>query len=78
MSVCLLIISMLIIAVFIAAPLAKLANNAWLIQFAARVNFGFEVISIGILIMLFLGIATILSQTIRTARTNTSEVLRCE
>lgn len=71
-------IFMLIIAVFIAAPLAKLINNAWLIQFAVRVNFGFEVISIGILIMLFLGIATILSQTVRTARINTSEILRCE
>jgi len=71
-------IFMLIISVFIATPLAKIVNNAWLIEFAVRVDFGFEVIFIGILIMLFLGIATILSQTIRTARTNTSDILRYE
>ena len=69
---------MLFIAVIIVVPLAKLINNAWLIQFAHRVNFGFEVLFIGILIMLFLGIVTILSQTIRTARINTSDILRYE
>ena len=69
---------MLIIAICIAVPLAKFANNAWLVQFATRVQFGVKIISVGILIMIILGLATILSQTIRTARINPSETLRYE
>jgi putative ABC transport system permease protein len=69
---------MLIIAIFIATPLAKVANNAWLIQFAVRVNFSIEILGVGILIMSALGLVTIMSQTIRTARTNPSDTLRYE
>jgi putative ABC transport system permease protein len=69
---------MLIIAIVIATPLAKVANNAWLIQFAVRVNFNIEILGVGILIMSALGLVTILSQTIRTARTNPSDTLRYE
>jgi len=69
---------MLIIAVCIATPLAKVANNAWLVEFAVRVNFGIEVIAVGVLIMLILGLITIFSQTIRTARMNPSDTLRYE
>ena len=69
---------MLIIAMCIAVPLAKLANNAWLVQFAVRVQFGIEIISVGVLIMIILGLTTILSQTIRAARTNPADILRYE
>jgi putative ABC transport system permease protein len=69
---------MLFIAIIIATPLAKLANTAWLIEFAIRVNFGIKVLAVGIFIMLALGLTTILSQTIRTARINPSETLRYE
>jgi putative ABC transport system permease protein len=69
---------MLIIAIIIATPLAKLANNAWLIQFAVRVNFNLEILGVGVLIMAVLGLVTILSQTVRTARTNPTDTLRYE
>ena len=69
---------MMIIAICIAVPLSKIANDAWLVQFAVRVEFGIEIISVGILIMIILGLMTILSQTIRTARINPSETLRYE
>jgi putative ABC transport system permease protein len=69
---------MLIIAIVIATPLAKVANDAWLIQFAVRVNFNIEILVVGILIMSVLGLSTILSQTMRTARTNPSDILRYE
>ena len=69
---------MLLIAIIIATPLAKLANELWLREFAVRVQFGYEILGIGILILFVLGLITIFSQTIKTARTNPIDALRYE
>ena len=47
-------------------------------EFAVRVNFGFEILGLGILIMLTLGLVTIFSQTIRSAKCNPVDILKCE
>lgn len=69
---------MLGIATLIATPLAKMANELWLREFPTRVKFGWEILGMGIMIMLILGFITIFSQTIKTARTNPSDALRYE
>ena len=69
---------MLGIAVIIATPLAKLINDLWLREFAVRIQFGMGIMATGILIMLALGLATIFSQTIKSAHNNPVEALRYE
>jgi len=69
---------MLFIAIVITAPLAKVINEAWLMEFAIRVQFGFGILAIGIILMLALGLTTIFSQTIKVARTNPVNALRYE
>jgi putative ABC transport system permease protein len=69
---------LLIIAVFIATPFAKLINEMWLREFAVRIEFGIGILGMGILMMLILGLATIFSQTVKSASNNPIEALRYE
>jgi len=69
---------LLLISVLIATPLAKIANEVWLREFAVRIEFGFEILTIGILIMLIIGLFTIFSQTIKSSRRNPVETLKYE
>ena len=69
---------LLVIATIIAVPLAYLINNAWLEQFAYRVNFGPSIYLTGIFIVFIIGLLTIGSQTLKTALTNPSTTLRDE
>lgn len=71
-------LSMLILSILIASPLVYFANNMWLQEFSNRIEYGFGTIFSGAIIMLFLGVATIASQTIRIARANPAETLRIE
>jgi putative ABC transport system permease protein len=69
---------MIIIAIVVATPLAKMVNELWLREFAVRVDLGLEIIAVSILIMLILGALTIFSQTIKSARRNPVDALRYE
>jgi len=71
-------LTMLMVAIFIATPLAKMINDLWLQEFAVRVDFGFEILLAGVMIMAVLGFLTIFSQTLKSARRNPVETLRYE
>jgi putative ABC transport system permease protein len=66
------------IAILIGGPLAYFINNLWLQMFVYKVNFGFTIFGISILIMLILGLLTIGSQTLRAAMASPSITLRDE
>ena len=71
-------ISLLIIAIVIAAPLAYFANKMWLQMIANHITFGLDIILYGILILLALGLITAGSQAIRAAFANPLHSLRDE
>ncbi len=71
-------IKMLLISIVIASPLVYFINNLWLQEFSNRINYGFETIFSGAMIMLLLALLTIGSQTWRITRTNPAETLRTE
>ncbi len=71
-------LKMLLISIFIAAPLSYFANNAWLQNFPNRVEFGFGTVFLGSVILLMLGLITIGSQTLRAAGSNPVDSLRME
>jgi putative ABC transport system permease protein len=66
------------IAILIGVPLAYFINNLWLQIFAYKVNFGFSIFGISILLMLILGLLTVGSQTLRAALASPSNTLRDE
>ncbi len=71
-------ILLLIIASVIAAPLAYLLNNIWFQFMVDHVSFGAGTLFFGILFVVFVGLLTIGSQTIRASKTNPAEMLKFE
>ena len=71
-------ISILIIAIIVAVPIAYFLNNLWLQEFAFRVPISIGVIGFGIVILLVLGFLTIGSQTYRATTINPIDHLRNE
>jgi putative ABC transport system permease protein len=71
-------LSLLLMAVIIAVPLAWFINNLWLERIAYRTELGFNVIGLGVAILVVLGILTIGSQTLRAAFTNPVDSLKNE
>jgi ABC-type antimicrobial peptide transport system permease subunit len=69
---------LLIIAAIIAAPLAYMLNNLWFKYMANHVSFGAGTLLFGILFVIFMGLLTIGSQTIRASQTNAAELLKFE
>jgi putative ABC transport system permease protein len=69
---------MIIIAVTLATPLAYFVNNLWLQEIPSRISIGVGILSIGIFILLGLGLLTIGSQSIRAAIINPVNTLRNE
>ena len=69
---------LLIIAAIIATPLAYMLNNMWFKYMANHVSFGAGTLLFGILFVIFIGLLTIGSQTIRASRTNAAELLKFE
>ena len=71
-------VSILVIAIVIAVPLAYFMNNLWLQQFAFRVSITAGVIAFGVFTLLVLGVLTIGSQTMRAGSINPVDSLRSE
>jgi putative ABC transport system permease protein len=69
---------LLLIAALIAAPMAYFANNMWFKFMADHVNFGIGNLVIGIFFVLFIGILTISSQTLKAAKANAAKLLKFE
>jgi len=66
------------IAIIIAVPLTMFLSNLWLQNFIIRINIGFEIILLGVGIILFLALITIFSQTRLAVKTNPVNVLKNE
>ncbi|HLF35150.1 MAG TPA: ABC transporter permease [Cyclobacteriaceae bacterium] len=71
-------IKILVIAVFLGAPLSYFVNNFWLQKFPNRVEFGIGKVLAGTLIIILLGLLTIVTQTLRASRQNPVENLKSE
>jgi putative ABC transport system permease protein len=71
-------LKMLILSIFIGAPLSYVVNNLWLQHFPNRVEFGFGTVLIGTLALLVLGVLTIGSQTFRAAKQNPVDTLKMD
>lgn len=71
-------LDVLLVAILIGVPLSYFINNAWLQNLPNRVVFGFGTVLLGTIILLFLGLITIGSQTLRAVRSNPVEALRYE
>lgn len=70
--------TLLLVSVFIAAPLAYFGNQLWLDEFSYRVEFGIGTVGMGIGIMVLLGALIIGSQAYRASNTNPIDHLRGE
>src|SRR5215213_11188617 len=60
----------LVISVCLGGPISYFLNNLWLQHLPNRVDFGFTTVLLATFVLLVLGLVTIGSQTIRTAKTN--------
>lgn len=70
--------TMLLIAVFIGAPITYFVNHLWLQKFPNRVEFGPGTLLLGIIILLVLGLITILSQTVSASKRNPVDTLKVD
>ena len=66
------------IAAVIGGIIAYLVNNLWLQYMAKSVDFGIGIIITGVFIVVFIGLLTISSQTLKVAHTNPAETLKNE
>jgi putative ABC transport system permease protein len=62
----------------ISAPLTYFINNLWLQNFPNKVDFGPDILLLGSLVLLVLGLLTITSQTVKAARSNPVDSLKAE
>jgi len=67
---------LMFIAAVLGGIIAYLANNLWLQHLSKRVDFGIGTILAGILVVVFVGLLTISSQTLRAARTKPASTLK--
>ena len=67
---------LMFIASIIGGIIAYLVNNLWLQHLAKRVDFGIGTILAGIFVVVFVGLLTISSQTLRAARTKPASTLK--
>jgi putative ABC transport system permease protein len=70
-------LSLLAIAISVSVPLVWIINQFWLQSFNVRVNFITEIL-MGTLLVVFLGIFTVVSQTRKAANNNPADSLRTE
>jgi len=69
---------LMLIAAIIGGTIAYLANNLWLQNLSKSVDFGIGTILGGILIVVFIGLLTISSQTFKAAHTKPARTLKDE
>jgi putative ABC transport system permease protein len=67
---------LIVIAAVIGGIIAYLVNNLWLHYIAKRVDFGIGTILTGVFLVVFVGLLTISTQTLRAARTKPVSTLK--
>ena len=68
----------MLLAAFIGGIIAYLANNLWLQHLSKSVDFGIGTILAGVFIVVFIGLLTISSQTLKAAKTKPARTLKDE
>jgi len=71
-------VSMVFLAGAAAIPLAWVATTRWLQDFAYRIEPGFAVFAFAFLSAFLIAMTAVLLQTLRAARDNPVDALRCE
>ncbi|MCG8387918.1 MAG: ABC transporter permease [Cytophagales bacterium] len=71
-------LTILLTSILVGAPLSFLINRIWLRNFPNRVDFGWDIVFMGVSILLILGSITIGSQTIIASRRNPIDSLKNE
>jgi len=71
-------IKLLLIASAIALPVGYILSSSFLHEFAYRIDVGWEILVLGVLLILMLGLFTICSQTLKAAMANPVKNLRTE
>ncbi|MDB4285802.1 ABC transporter permease [bacterium] len=71
-------IILVLIAAVIAVPLAWWGGGEWLASYAYRSPISFWILALPVLVVALIAMATVVWQTLRTARTNPSDALRDE
>ncbi|NBW35841.1 MAG: hypothetical protein EBR30_12630 [Cytophagia bacterium] len=66
----------LLLAILIAVPAAYFMNNFWLQNLAYHVNVDFVTIALGVMVLVFLGLFTVGSQTIQAITVNPVDNLK--
>jgi len=69
---------LMLIAAVIGGSIAYLANNLWLQYLAKSVDFGIGTILAGVFLVVFVGLLTISSQTLKVAQTKPARTLKDE
>ncbi len=67
---------LMLIAAVLGGIIAYLVNNLWLQHLSKRVDFGIGTILAGIFVVVFVGLLTISSQTLKAARTKPASTLK--
>ncbi len=65
-------------AILLATPLAWLMNTAWLQEYAYRIDFGFEIVGLSVLVLCALLMIVIIPQTLSTIFASPLKMLRSE
>ena len=69
---------LMLIAAIIGGIIAYLVNNLWLQNLSKSVDFGIGTILVGLFIVVFVGLLTITSQTLKAAKTKPASTLKNE
>lgn len=69
---------LVVIAAIFIMPVSYVLLNRWLESFAYRINIGFDIFAIALLISLLIVFATIIFQTYKAANTNPAKALKYE
>ena len=69
---------LMLIAAIIGGIIAYLVNNLWLQNLSKSVDFGIGTILVGVFIVVFVGLLTITSQTLKAAKTKPASTLKNE
>lgn len=67
---------LMLIAAIIGSIIAYLVNNLWLQYLSKRIDFGIGIILAGVFIVIFVGLLTISSQTLKAAHTKPAKTLK--